>query len=305
MTTDQLTALLSADPAAVLESDQRFYYKQVMQAVDIVSANATKRPVILLSGPSGSGKTTTALLIERELDRRGMETHTISMDEYFSPLTAEEKELLRQNKLDLEKPTRVDIPFFQQQLGQILNGEEILLPRYDFHESKRVFDGRTLRRHPGELVIMEGIHALNPYVTGYTEQTTRLYVSVRTRITTKDGTTLHPSKIRLARRLLRDRAGRGRALTETIGMRERVDIGERKYIMPFKQNAHCSIDSFFSTEMSIYRDYLLDDLQALLPDYPDLADLVQVLREIPSVPESILPRDSLLREFIGGSELNY
>lgn len=305
MTTDQLTALLTADPAAVIESDRRFYYKQIMQAVDIISANASKRPVILLSGPSGSGKTTSALLIERELDRRGMETHTLSMDEYFSPLTAEEKELLRQNKLDLEKPTRVDIPFFQQQLGQILDGEEIMLPRYDFHESKRYFDGRTLRRHPGELVIMEGIHALNPDVTGYANQTTRVYVSVRTRITTKDGTTLHPSKIRLARRLLRDRTGRGRALTETIGMRERVDIGERKYIMPFKQNAHCSIDSFFSSEMSVYRDYLLDDLEALLPDYPDLADLVQVLREIPSVPEELIPRDSLLREFIGGSELNY
>ncbi len=305
MTTDQLTALLTTDPAAVLESDRRFYYKQIMQAVDIVSANASKRPVILLSGPSGSGKTTTALLIERELDRRGMETHTLSMDEYFSPLTAEEKELLKQNKLDLEKPTRVDIPFFQEQLGQILNGEEILLPRYDFHESKRYFDGRKLHRRRGELVIMEGIHALNPDVTGYANQTTRLYVSVRTRITTKDGTVLHPSKIRLARRLLRDRTGRGRALTETIGMRERVDIGERKYIMPFKQNAHCSIDSFFSTEMSVYRDYLLDELESLLPDYPDLADLVQVLREIPSVSEKLLPRDSLLREFIGGSELNY
>lgn len=305
MTTDQLTALLTADPAAVIESDRRFYYKQILQAVDIISANASKRPVILLSGPSGSGKTTTALLIERELDRRGMETHTLSMDEYFSPLTAEEKELLRQNKLDLEKPTRVDIPFFQQQLGQILNGEEILLPRYDFHESKRYFDGRMLRRKPGELVIMEGIHALNPDVTGYANQTTRIYVSVRTRITAKDGTVLHPSKIRLARRLLRDRTGRGRALTETIGMRERVDIGERKYIMPFKQNAHCSIDSFYSAEMSVYRGYLLDELESLLPDYPDLADLVQVLREIPTIPETLLPRDSLLREFIGGSELNY
>ena len=305
MTTDQLTALLTADPAAVIESDRRFYYKQIMQAVDIISANASKRPVILLSGPSGSGKTTTALLIERELDRRGMETHTLSMDDFFSPLTTEEKELLRQNKLDLEKPTRVDIPFFQQQLGQILDGEEILLPRYDFHESKRFFDGRTLRRHPGELVIMEGIHALNPDVTGYANQTTRVYVSVRTRITTKDGITLHPSKIRLARRLLRDRTGRGRALSETIRMRERVDLGEQKYIMPFKQNAHCSIDSFFSSEMSVYRDYLYDELEALLPDYPDLADLVQVLREIPSVPEELVPSDSLLREFIGGSELDY
>ena len=244
MTTDQLSALLTADPAAVIEHDRRHYFDQIHQAAELVAANADKRPVILLAGPSGSGKTTTALLIERELDRIGMETHTLQMDDYFSPLTQEELALLRENKLDLEKPTRVDIPFFQQQLGQILAGEEVELPRYDFKTSKRVFEGKTLRRRKGELVIMEGIHALNPEVTGYAEQTTRLYVSVRTRITMHDGSVLHPSKIRLARRLLRDRTGRGRALTETIGMRECVDQGEQKYIMPFKPRAHSSVDSF-------------------------------------------------------------
>lgn len=305
MTTEQLTALLTADPAAVMESDRRHYYKQINQAAQIIVANADKRPVILLAGPSGSGKTTTALLIERELDNLGMETHTLSMDDFFSPLTQEELALLRENKLDLEKPSRVDIPFFQQQLGDILSGKEVPLPRYDFKTSSRYFDGRVLQRKPGELVIMEGIHALNPEVTGYVDQTTRLYVSVRTRITAKDGTVLHPSKIRLARRLLRDFTGRGRALTETISMRERVDRGEQNYIMPFKQNAHCSIDSFFSCEMSVYRRFLYEDLKTLLPDYPDLEDMVKIFSELPEVDDALVPTDSLLREFIGGSELNY
>lgn len=303
MTTEQLSALLTADAAAVMEHDRQHYYRQVLQAVELVAANADKRPVIFLAGPSGSGKTTTALLIERELDRRGMETHTLSMDDYFSPLTEEELALLHENKLDLEKPTRVDIPFFQAQLGDLLSGKEIPLPRYDFTESKRIFDGRTLQRKPGELVIMEGIHALNPAVTGYTEQTTRLYVSVRTRVTAKDGKTLHPSKIRLARRLLRDLQGRGRPLTETISMRERVDLGEQRYIMPFKQNAHFSIDSFFSSELSVYRPFLYNDLKALLPEYPDLEDLVQVFGELPELDDTMVPPDSLLREFIGGIEL--
>ena len=305
MTTDQLSALLLADPAAVLENDRLHYEKQIHLAADLIAANAKTRPVILLAGPSGSGKTTTALLIERELDRRGMETHTLQMDDYFSPLTPEEIEGLRQNKLDLERPDRVDIPFFQQQLDQILAGEEVQLPRYNFKESKREFDGRTLRRKPGELVIMEGIHALNPDVTGHADATTRVYVSVRTRITAHDGSILHPSMIRLARRLLRDRTGRGRPLTETIAMRHRVDRGEQRYIMPYKPNAHCSIDSFYSGEMSVYRPWLLDDLTALLPDYPDLAELVKILRELPPIPSDLLPPDSLLREFIGGSELNY
>ena len=101
MTTDQLTALLTADPSAVLESDRRHYSKQILQAAQIVAANARQRPVILLAGPSGSGKTTTALLLERELDRMGIKTHTLQMDDYFSPLTPEELVLLRENKLDL------------------------------------------------------------------------------------------------------------------------------------------------------------------------------------------------------------
>lgn len=305
MTTDQLRSLLTADAAAVMESDRRHYRGQIGQTAQILAANAAQRPIILLAGPSGSGKTTTALLLAQELEHCGMRTHTLQMDDYFCPLTQEELALLRENRLDLEKPTRVDIPFFLEQLDRILAGDEVLLPRYDFKTSTRVFEGRTLRRAPGELVIMEGIHALNPSVTGHAENTSRVYVSVRTRLTAHDGSVLHPSKIRLARRLLRDRTGRGRALTETVGMRERVDRGERQYIMPFKERAHCSIDSFYSCELSVYRDFLLDELTALLPKHPDLADLVHVMRELPSVSSEIVPTDSLLREFIGGSTLSY
>ncbi len=305
MTTDQLTALLRADSSAVIESDRIHYFEQIVHAAEVVAANAEERPIVLLAGPSGSGKTTTALLIERELERMGLVTHTLQMDDYFSPLTQEELELLKENKLDLEKPTRVDIPFFQAQLDQILNGEVVSLPRYDFKESKRVFEGKTLQRKPGEIVIMEGIHALNPQVSGHLEQTTRIYVSVRTRITAHNGEILHPSKIRLARRILRDRTGRGRTIHDTIGMRERVDAGEQKYIMPYKTYAHCDIDSFYASELAVYRPYLIEDLQAVSAQYPDLEDLIHIMRELPDISSEIVPSDSLLREFIGGSELDY
>ena len=114
MTTDQLSALLAQDPAAVLEHDRRLYEQQIVRAADLIAAHAQERPAVLLAGPSGSGKTTTALLIERELDRRGMETHTLSMDDYFCPLTERELELFSRNELDLERPSRVDVPFFQE-----------------------------------------------------------------------------------------------------------------------------------------------------------------------------------------------
>ena len=271
---------MAADAAAVLEHDRSFYHNQINRTADLIAANAAQRPVVLLAGPSGSGKTTTALLIERELDRRGMETHTLCMDDYFCPLTAAELELLHKNELDLEKPTRVDIPFFREQLGQILAGEEIALPRFDFKNSKRIFDGRTLRRKPGELSIMAGIHA-------------------------HDGSVLHPSKIRLVRRMLRDKLGRNRAFSQTVANRIRVDQGEQRYIMPFKPRAHCSIDSFHSAEMAVYHTCLLDELDALETTLPDLADVVKVLRELPALDPALVPHDSLLREFIGDSSLNY
>lgn len=303
MTTSQLYSLLTADPASVLEHDRRIYQQQIDRAVELAAACAEQRPVLLLAGPSGSGKTTTALLIERELDRRGVETHTLSMDNYFSPLSEREKELLQRNELDLERPTRVDVPFFRQQLDAILRGEEIALPRFDFQESRRVFDGRTLRRRPGELILMEGIHALNPDVTGHDEDTTRIYVSVRTRITAKSGLVLHPAKIRLLRRMLRDKLCRGRAFSQTVGNCARVDRGEQNYIMPFKPRAHCSIDSFYSAELSVYRACLASAPEAL--DFPELCDLAEVLRELPEVDPALVPQDSLLREFIGGSTFDY
>ena len=305
MTTEQLTTLLNTDAVAVMERDRLQYLARIRKAADVIAANAAERPIVLLAGPSGSGKTTTALLIERELENRGLGCHTLQMDHYFSPLKPQELALLKENKLDLEQPSRVDGPFFRQQLGQLLRGERVELPRYDFIESKRVFDGHTLQRKPGEIVIMEGIHALNPEVSGYGEQTTRVYVSVRTRVTMQDGSVLHPSKIRLARRILRDHTGRGRNILDTVGMKEKVDTGERKYIMPYKPNAHIDIDTFYSSELGVYRPYLLEELKGILPLYPELADLVHTMEELPDIPSDLVPKDSLLREFIGGSELNY
>jgi uridine kinase len=305
MTTEQLTALLRADASALLEWDRTRYFDQISKAADVIAANAEQRPIVLLAGPSGSGKTTTALLIERELERRGLGTHTLQMDHYFSPLTPEEIALMKENKLDLEKPSRVDGPFFRQQLGQLLKGEPVELPRYDFKTSKRVFEGHILQRKPGEIVIMEGIHALNPEVSGYTDSTIRVYVSVRTRVATQDGQVLHPSKIRLARRILRDRTGRGRNIYDTVGMKTKVVEGEAKYIMPYKPNAHIDIDTFYGSELGVYRPLLLEDLKKVLGQYPELEDLAHTMEELPDIDSAMVPKDSLLREFIGDSELAY
>ncbi len=303
MTTDQISALLKADPCSVVANDEARYRAQIARAVELVDANADLRPIVLLAGPSGSGKTSTAMLLSQGLRQKGRQSRTICMDDYFLPLSVEEQQRLRRNELDLETPARVDVPLFQRHLDEMLACREIALPRYDFPTSSRVYDQGAFRRTPGSVVVIEGIHALNPAVTGHEQNTTRLYVSVRTRIAARDGSVLHPSLIRLARRMLRDRLCRGRDLTQTLAMWQRVDEGEQKNIMPFKPRAHESIDSFFSCELSVYRDTLLPELERLTQKNDALNELVKVMRELPSLPIGELAHDSMMREFVGGSSL--
>ena len=209
---------VETQPSGFVQQVNQEYGYQLEKIVDNIVKTREERPVILLSGPSGSGKTTTAFMIEKLLDEKGSETHTISMDNYFRPLTNEEKELSLQGKMDLESPLRVDEDLLNSQIVAFERGEEIEIPKYNFADSKREKSGIKLRRKPGELIIFEGIHALNPNViTVSDDRLNKLYVSVRTRITCGD-IVLHPSKVRLLRRMIRDSSFRKRSLRETMNM---------------------------------------------------------------------------------------
>lgn len=295
-----------ADMDGFIRRSRAVYCDQITAVAQALRDHCADTPVILLAGPSGSGKTTSALLLARQLTQWGYTTHTLSMDNYFAPLTPHEIELMHQHKIDLESPNRVDATFLNEQLRDILEGKEIRLPRYDFVSSDRVFDGNTLQRKPGELVIMEGIHALNPAVTGESSQfTARIYVSVRTRVQTQDGTLLHPSNIRLARRMLRDYIFRNRAMVDTVKMAPSVDAGEDKYIMPFKDRAAYHINTFIPYELSIYKNDLYEPLSQLQAQFPSLRPLMKVFDALDAIPTEHVPEDSLIREFIGGSIFAY
>ena len=135
------------------------YFYKLSCIVDEIEKTCHTRPVILLAGPSGSGKTTTAMMLEKMLDERGHETHTVSMDNYFCPLTEEEKELAALGKVDLESPVRVDKELLNQQISAIEKCEEIEIPKYNFKTSSREWSGKKIQRKKGELVIFEGIYA--------------------------------------------------------------------------------------------------------------------------------------------------
>lgn len=279
------------------------YLDNLRRIAEDIKANREKRPIVLLSGPSGSGKTTSALMIEKMLDEQGCETHTLSLDNYFSPLTGHEKELFHAGKLDLESPKRVDSDFLTEQLTKIYNCEPVRLPTYDFKESTRVFDGTVLHRKPGELVILEGIHSLNPDIIHFPdEKTAKIYVSVRTRIT-QDGQELHPSKIRLMRRLVRDLLFRKRSFTDTLMMYGSVEEGENKYIMPYKHRSTYDVDTFMAYEICAYQPFLIEAFRQMQNE-PLVREMLAFLEHTVRLMQEQITPDSLVCEFIGHGQFN-
>ena len=292
---------VKADCKEYLAATDHAYNLQVYNIAKDICTHREERPIILLSGPSGSGKTTTAMMLECLLDEWGYETHTLSMDNYFIPLSQEEKRMAKEGNLDFESPDRVDIGLLNEQLESMVKCEPVTLPKYDFVHSRRLM-GNVFTRKPGEMIVLEGIHVLNPdVITIPDEETAKIYISVRTRIVCDD-LILHPSKIRLVRRMIRDKSHRGRSAKVTLDLFPSVELGAERYIMPFKTRSTYDVDTFISYELGVYKNILLDELRAI---GNSVSDLVQVLEQAKSVPEKSISEDSLIREFIGNGKFEY
>ncbi len=292
---------LSKTPEVIVSESEKRYADEITKAATEIFNRRTERPVVLVSGPSGSGKTTTAMRVANLLGEMGCTAHVISMDNYFLPMSEMESARDENGRIDFESPQRLDIPLFRDHIERLSRCEEIDIPSFNFARQERC-PGMKLRCDKGDVVILEGIHALNPLLTGDSESyTTCIYVSVRTRIA--DGEKLlHPSKIRLMRRLIRDKLYRGRCFSETMEFFKSVERGENLYIMPFKYRADFDIDTFIGYEPLVYRDILLPELEEAsktYPDYANYADMEEFLHLLSSVDRKKVPQNSLVREFIG------
>jgi uridine kinase len=270
-------------------------------ALGIIKANQDgEKPIVLLSGPSGSGKTVTAHRLKAELTNLGYSTHIISMDNYFIPLRD------GTDGVDLESPDRVDCELFREQTEKILRCEEITLPVFNFKEQDREW-GATFKRREGEIVIFEGIHMLNPSVSGcLSGRASTVYVSVRTRLggdVAGSKITLHPSKIRLTRRFVRDKLFRGRSLLQTLEYFNNVERGEKQYIAPYKKHAQFDIDTFVAYEPCVYKKHVLPELLEIKGSSDITALLTMILEQLGDIADIHVPNDSLIREFIGGNTL--
>ncbi|MCM1132340.1 MAG: nucleoside kinase [Ruminococcus flavefaciens] len=301
---NRINSGIAQNPTEYIRSTNEAYLWHITEIARNIAENREQKPVVLLSGPSGSGKTTTALMLAKILGETGCPTHTLSMDNYFKSLTDEERELSVLGRLDLESPDRVDKDLLNTQIEAIEKCRAVDIPKYDFAESRRNGIKMNFKRNEGELVIFEGIHALNPDVITVPESSIcKLYVSVRTRIVCGD-IILHPSKVRLMRRMIRDRNFRRRSLRETMNMFQSVESGENKYIMPYKHRSDYDIDTFMAYEMNVYRNSLLDELKTM-GDVSELADVTEVLENLEALGSENITPDSLICEFIGGGMFKY
>ncbi|MCL1880650.1 MAG: AAA family ATPase [Oscillospiraceae bacterium] len=291
----------------IADSENR-YTRQLESVIETLASEKAEKPIILLSGPSGSGKTTTAFRIRKRLNELGVNTYALSMDNYFIPADDPRTVYEADGSIDFEAPRRLEMEQLSEHLEKMWNQEEFTLPIFDFVNQKQL-KGAQFKRQKGEMVILEGIHALNPDVTGQvSEHSSGVYVSIRTRIKSTGGKLLHPSKIRLMRRLIRDSLFRGRETVWTLKYFEDVERGETKYILPYKCYAEHQVDTFMPYELAAYKDFLLKDLQQAKSSYDGFSkyeDLLLILEELDSVELEHVPRDSLLREFVGGSEFKY
>lgn len=264
--------------------------------------------LVLLAGPSSSGKTTTSKRLSILMMACGLHPHTISTDDYFVNRVDTPKD--ENGEYDFECIEAVDTTFFQQQMQQLLNGEEVELPRYDFPTGKRVFEGRKLRIGENDIIILEGNHALNPLFSQHIpeEDKYRIYVSACTTVALDDHNYVPTVDIRLLRRILRDYKYRGYSALETIKRCPSVSAGEEKWITPYQENADATFNSALLFELGVLRTELMPILEQVserATEYSEASRLRKFLRYFRSIPASDVPRTSLLREFMGGSSFTY
>lgn len=290
--------LLSDCDKYIADADKIYEYS-IRRIADCIINEKAARPVILISGPSGSGKTTTAHKLEEMLERAGYPSVTLSVDNFFFSMTQKEAMLHAEHKLDLESPSRVDSELLGKTLEDIIERRPVYLPYFDFPTNKRTFSKTPFVRKAGELVVLEGTHALNPDVVTVPEQKTLpVYVSVRTRVETADGRMIHPEYIRLMRRMIRDSLFRARSFIKTAQMYKSVQEGENKYIMPYKYRSLFDIDTFIPYEINVYRDLIFEGMRKEGID-KRIPELESLLAHALPLDSKKVPKTSLIREFLG------
>ena len=300
----QINEAIRSDPQAFVEECDAAFAKKVENAAKKIADHRTESHVILLSGPSGSGKTTTALKIEEQLEKMGIETHTVSMDNYFNTIDPETAPRNREGAIDYESPFCLDIDLLNRHFAMLDQGETIHVPKYEFARQMRSdIMSQPMRLGPDELAIFEGIHALNDIIVGKNPHAFKLYIAARSNLVDDEGKVVFQHAwLRLCRRIVRDYQFRGCDAGFTLKLWDNVCRGEKLYISPYKENAHIMFDSSLGFEFAVLKPVVVPLLEALpTGKYAVVDDMLRGFEKIEAMDEKYVAPDSLVREFLGGS----
>lgn len=291
------------DPAGFIARAEKHYHRQVEETAASIAACMYQRPVVLLNGPSSSGKTTTARLLCQALNTHGVGAVAISMDDYYRTRSEYSIPVDDEGVYDFESPLCMDLPLLSDHLQRLADGGEIDVPHFDFEKQSRTEEVTSLRLHPDEVAVIEGIHSFSDAVTGgLGDKATCLYLSVSSSVIMSDGTTLEPEMLRFMRRAIRDRNFRGASVEATLRQWRSVRRGERLYIAPYQYHTTQSIDSYLPYEGCILMHMLEREIQGREEELRavGLHEVYQAIGCFSAIDyQPYLPENSLLHEFIG------
>ena len=275
-------------------------------AEDIARESRVK--MVLIAGPSSSGKTTTCKRLSIQLLCNGIHPVPISLDDYF--VDREKTPLDAQGDYDYESLYALNLELFNKQLLQLFAGEEVELPRYNFQTGRSEMSGKRMRMEPNDVLVVEGIHALNPELTAQVDEQLkyRVYASALTTILLDEHNYIPTTDNRLLRRIVRDFKYRGTSALDTIRRWPSVRRGEGKWIFPYQENADAMFNSSLIFELGVMKDFaepILKQVPHNVPEYAEAYRLLSFLSYFNAIPNRQIPATSLLREFLGGSSFKY
>lgn len=299
---------LATDLINVAEALQEKKIAQIADTIYGRSLNGDKVKLILIAGPSSSGKTTFSKRLSVQLMTNGIRPYPISLDDYF--VDREQTPLDENGNYDYESLYALDLELFNNQLTTLLQGGEVELPRFNFTTGRKEYRGEKLKIDDHTVLILEGIHALNPELTKQISNNSKfkVYVSALTSISLDDHNWIPTTDNRLLRRIIRDYNYRGYSAQETISRWPSVRAGEDKWIFPYQENADVMFNSALLFEFAVLRGYaepILTGVPRNCPEYAEAYRLLKFIKYFVPIHDKELPPTSLLREFLGGSSFKY
>ncbi|OGV62058.1 MAG: hypothetical protein A2498_07510 [Lentisphaerae bacterium RIFOXYC12_FULL_60_16] len=291
-----------------VQTAEALHEKKVARIADQIAARKATIRFVLIAGPSSAGKTTFAKRLSVQLQVNGLHPLTLATDDYFVGI--EHNPIDETGKPDYEHLEAVDLDLFNEHLLTLMNGGTIDRPTYNFTTKQREYSGEKLHLLPDQILIIEGIHGLNPRLTQLVphESKFRIYISALTQLNVDANNRISTTDNRLMRRMVRDHKYRGHSALNTLRLWTSVRRGEKRWIFPFQKEADATFNSALDYELAILKPLVEPLLMQIKPDSPEYAEsrrLTEFLLNFLPAPARTIPQTSILREYIGGSTFRY